>query len=88
MTANEIFIVLGVVVLLWCLAIRISLWRVNGCGTRPPTPEPVPDRFSTVLVWCQGCGHRHRTMWMEWTPENTYRCNSCCGTPIPERSTR
>ena len=64
----------------WVMAM-ISLW---GQPPRPRRPDPVPDLAPepdlTVLHYCQGCGHRHRHMWMGWTPEGTYRCLVCCET--------
>jgi hypothetical protein len=39
-----------------------------------------PGRYpeSRVLAYCAGCGCNHRTLWMDWTPEGTYRCVVCC----------
>jgi hypothetical protein len=54
------------------------------CGTYTPTNKiskemlAKPTTDPAALTYCQGCGCRHRTQWMTWDDNGTYRCRVCC----------
>lgn len=39
---------------------------------------------TTALTFCQGCGCRHRSMWMRWTPTGLFRCVVCCDETVSD----